>query len=124
MIVKFFKGRAGGSAKASIDYLRGKDKDREKAKVLKGNPDLSQSIAESLEFKNNYTVGCLSFEEPDLPIEQKREIMDKFEKTFFAGLEEEQYNITWIEHRDKDRLELNLLRQGRQAFSRQFQKSH
>ena len=108
MIVKFFKGRAGGSAKASIDYLRGKDKDREKAKVLKGNPDLSQSIAESLEFKNNYTVGCLSFEEPDLPIEQKREIMDKFEKTFFAGLEEEQYNITWIEHRDKDRLELNF----------------
>lgn len=107
MIVKFFKGRQGGSAKASIDYLRGKDREREQATVLKGNPDLSQSIAESLEFKNNYTVGCLSFEEPDLPMEQKREIMDKFEKTFFAGLDESQYNITWIEHLDKGRLELN-----------------
>lgn len=107
MIVKFFKGRQGGSAKASIDYLRGKDQAREQAKVLKGDPDLSQTIAESLEFKNNYTVGCLSFEEPDLPTEQKREIIDKFEKTFFAGLDENQYNITWIEHRDKGRLELN-----------------
>lgn len=107
MIVKFFKSRGGGSAKASIDYLRGKDQARDQALVLKGDPDLSQSIAESLEFKNNYTVGCLSFEEPDLPIEQKREIMEKFEKTFFAGLEEDQYNITWIEHRDKGRLELN-----------------
>lgn len=107
MIVKFFKSRQGGSAKASIDYLRGKDQEREQATVLKGNPDLSQSIAESLEFKNNYTVGCLSFEEPDLSMEHKREIMEKFEKTFFAGLDDSQYNITWIEHRDKGRLELN-----------------
>ena len=108
MIVKIFPNKGGGSAKASIDYLRGKDKDREKAVVLKGDPDLSQSIAESLEFKNNYTVGCLSFEEPNLPKEKKEEIIERFEKTLFAGLEEDQYNITWIEHTDKNRLELNF----------------
>lgn len=108
MIVKFFGNRGGGSAKASMDYLRGKDREREGATVLKGDPDLSQSIAESLEFKNNYTVGCLSFEERDLPMKEKREIMEKFEKTMFAGLKEDQYNIAWIEHTDKGRLELNF----------------
>ena len=108
MIVKFFGNRGGGSAKSSMDYLRGKDKERYGATVLRGDPDLSQSIAESLEFKNNYTVGCLSFEERDLPMKEKREIMDKFEKTIFAGLKEAQYNISWIEHTDKGRLELNF----------------
>lgn len=108
MIVKFFKNKGGGSPKASIDYLAGKNRDREEARVLKGDPDLSESIAESLEFKNKYTVGCLSFEEANIPEKDKKEIMEKFEKTFMAGLEKEQYNITWIEHLDKGRLELNF----------------
>lgn len=108
MIVKFFGNKGGGSAKSSIDYLAGKNRDREEAKILKGDPDLSISIAESLDFKNKYTVGCLSFEEANIPEKDKKEIMDKFEKTFMAGLEKEQYNITWIEHRDKGRLELNF----------------
>ena len=108
MIVKFFGSAGGGSAKASMDYLRGKQQDREGALVLKGDPDLSQSIAESLEFKNNYTVGCLSFEERDLPMKEKREIMERFEKAMFSGLKEDQYNISWIEHTDKGRLELNF----------------
>ena len=53
-------------------------------------------------------MGCLSFEEPNLPKEKKEEIIERFEKTLFAGLEEDQYNITWIEHTDKNRLELNF----------------
>ena len=36
--------------------------------------------------------------------------MDNFEKTLFAGLQPDQYNITWVQHTDKDeRLELNFL---------------
>lgn len=108
MIVKIFSNKGGGSAKASIDYLRGKQQNRIGATVLRGDPDLSQSIAESLEFKNKYTVGCLSFEEQSIDPKAKTEIMDKFEKTMFAGMEKDQYNITWIEHTDKDRVELNF----------------
>lgn len=51
----------------------------------------------------------MSFEESDLPESQKREIMARFEKAMFAGLEPEQYNIAWVQHTDKGRLELNFV---------------
>ncbi|REH96554.1 mobilization protein, partial [Staphylococcus felis] len=62
-----------------------------------------------LDLNNPYTAGCLSFEEPDLPEQAKREIMARFEKSMFAGLEPEQYNISWVQHTDKGRLELNFV---------------
>lgn len=89
-----------------MDYLKNKPDDH--AKILKGDADLSQKIAESTSFKNQYTAGCLSFEETELSDQHKHEIMDKFEKTFFKGLESEQYNICWIQHTDKNRIELNF----------------
>lgn len=108
MIVKFFKNRGGGSAKASIDYLIGKDGQREKSRILAGNAEISRQLADSLDFKNRYTVGCLSFEESELDERTKYEIMAEFEKTVFAGLDKERYNILWVEHTDKGRVELNF----------------
>ena len=109
MIVKFLKNSGGGSAKATIDYLLGKDNDREGARVLSGDPELTQKLSDSLGFQNRYTVGVLSFEEGNLPDEQKRAIMERFEGSLMAGLDKDQYNMTWIEHTDKDRLELNFV---------------
>lgn len=109
MIVKFLKNSGGGSAKATIDYLLGKDNDREGARVLSGDPELTQRLSDSLGFQNRYTVGVLSFEEGNLPDEQKRAIMERFEGSLMAGLDKDQYNMTWIEHTDKDRLELNFV---------------
>jgi len=108
MLVKFFGNKGGGSATASMNYLLGKDRLRKDAEVLSGNPELSVALAEGLDFKNKYTVGCLSFEENDIKETDKKEIMALFEKTLFAGLKAEQYNITWIQHTDKNRLELNF----------------
>lgn len=110
MIVKFFKKHGKGKAsscKACVDYLLNKPNDT--AQILQGDPRLSQSIADSLDFNNTYTAGCLSFEESDLPESQKREIMARFENAMFAGLEPEQYNIAWVQHTDKGRLELNFV---------------
>lgn len=110
MIVKFFKKHGKGKAsscKACVDYLLNKPDDT--AQILQGDPRLSQSIADSLDFNNTYTAGCLSFEESDLPESQKREIMARFEKSMFAGLDPEQYNISWVQHTDKGRLELNFI---------------
>lgn len=108
MIVKFFKNRGGGSAKASIEYLIGKDGQRDKSRILAGNAEISRQLADSLDFKNRYTVGCLSFEESELDERTKYEIMAEFEKTVFAGLDKERYNILWVEHTDKGRVELNF----------------
>lgn len=110
MIVKFFTKRSKGKAsscKACVDYLLKKPDDT--AKILQGDPRLSQAIADSLDFNNTYTAGCLSFEEVNLPEQSKREIMIRFEKAMFAGLESEQYNISWVQHTDKGRLELNFV---------------
>nr|WP_234813689.1 relaxase/mobilization nuclease domain-containing protein [Candidatus Hamiltonella defensa] len=106
MLIKFFRNKGGGSAKSSMNYLLKKADD--KYQILRGDPKLSQSIAESCGFKNSYTVGCLSFDEKNISNVSKYEIIERFEKHVFAGLEKEQYNITWIEHTDKDRIELNF----------------
>lgn len=109
MIVKILGNKGGGSAGAAIDYMLGKDKDRDGAMLLSGDPDLTARLADNLDFQNRYTVGVLSFEEPNLKDHIKQEIMQDFEKTLLAGLERDQYDITWIEHTDKGRLELNFI---------------
>lgn len=106
MIVKFFAHRKEGNPQAAMDYLL--DKPEGMARVLLGNPRFSQKIAQGLSFKNKYTVGCLSFEERDIPEPQKFELMSAFEDMIFHGLDRDQYNISWIEHTDKGRLELNF----------------
>ena len=109
MIVKFFKNSGGGSANATMNYLLGKENDRESARLLSGDPELTKRLSGSLSFQNRYTVGVLSFEEVNLPDEDKRAIMESFESSLLAGLDKDQYNITWIEHTDKERLELNFV---------------
>lgn len=108
MIVKFFS-RGRGDCSATMNYLLGKDRNREHAKILQGNPELTERLADNLEFKNRYTVGVLSFQENDLDDTAKREIMASFEQSLLAGLDQDQYDITWIEHKDKGRLELNFV---------------
>lgn len=109
MIVHFMKNKGKATPRSAINYMLGKDRDREHAKVLKGNPELTVAIAENLKFKHKHTVGVLSFEEKNISEENKKEIMESFEKTLLAGLDKEQYNITWIEHTDKNNLELNFI---------------
>lgn len=110
MIVKFFRHGTGGGS-AVFDYLLGKDGDRPDAEILRGDVDQQKLLIDSLEFKRQYTSGCLSFEEaPDhLTIKQKNEIMDGFEQTITAGLTADRISFSWVEHRDKGRLELNFV---------------
>lgn len=112
MIVKFFSkpSSGGGGGGSSIDYLldEKKHQGKENIEVLQGDPELSRQITEGLDFATSYTVGCLSFEEQDIAEEDKRQIMERFEQSIFAGLDNDQYNILWVQHTDKDRLELNF----------------
>ena len=108
MIVKFFKFGKGNS-KSCIDYLLGADRDREHARVLSGDVELTSAIIDSSRFAKKYTSGCLSFAEADLSDDAKKQIMADYEACLFPGMAKDQYNILWIEHRDKGRLELNFV---------------
>ena len=109
MIVKILGNKGSGSAGAAIDYMLGKERDRDGAILLSGDPDLTARLADNLDFQNRYTVGVLSFEEANIEEQQKQEIMQSFEEMLLAGLDRDQYDITWIEHTDKGRLELNFV---------------
>ena len=114
MIVKFFTNGTGGS-KGVFDYLL-KDKEqpdgkRIGAEVLRGDIDNQALLIDSLDFKQKYTSGCLSFTETadEVTTAQKNALMDGFEQTIRAGLDVDRVSVSWIEHRDKGRLELNFV---------------
>ena len=114
MIVKLFTNGTGGS-KGVFDYLL-KDKEqpdgkRLGAEVLRGDIDNQALLIDSLDFKQKYTSGCLSFTETadEVTTEQKNALMDGFEQTIRAGLDVDRVSVSWIEHRDKGRLELNFV---------------
>lgn len=114
MIVKFFTRGTGGS-KGVFDYLL-KDKEqpdgkRLDAEVLRGDIENQALLIDSLDFKQKYTSGCLSFTETadQVTQAQKNALMDGFEQTIRAGLDVDRVAVSWIEHRDKGRLELNFV---------------
>lgn len=115
MIVQFFRYGAG-SSKGPLDYLLGKDRNRNDARILSGNEREIADLIDSSPYEKKYTSGCLSFYETDLTNEQKTQIMNAFEHALFPGMAQNQYRVLWIEHRDKlnkktgeKRLELNFL---------------
>lgn len=112
MIVKFFR-RGEGSGAGPLNYLlMSKGKPREGAKVLYGDPKLTEQLINATPYKQKYKSGVLSFTEDSTQFsdEQKKDIMQRFEDTLFTGLEPDQYDILWVEHSDKGgRLELNFV---------------
>lgn len=111
MIVKFFN-RGKGAGSGPLNYLLGSNKPREGAKVLYGDPKLTEQLINATPYKQKYKSGVLSFTEDATQFsdEQKKDIMQRFEDTLFTGLEPDQYDILWVEHSDKGgRLELNFV---------------
>lgn len=109
MLVKFFNRGTGGSA-GVMNYMLGRKRDRAGATLLRGNVKQTADLIDSLTFRKKYTSGCLSFEETEIKRELKASIMDGFERAIFAGLDRDQYDVTWIEHTDKNgRIELNFV---------------
>ena len=107
MVVKFFGNRKGGSG-ASVDYLLNEREEAKTARTLKGDPKLTKELIRSIERKQKVCVGCLSFEEKNIPEADKFKLMKDFEEMLLPGLAT-RYNILWVEHTDKGRLELNFV---------------
>lgn len=118
MIVKFFPHSKDKGSKP-INYFLGNEKNREFARVLSGDPVVTEHLINATKYEHKYKSGVLSFTEraDEISEANKFRIMREFEQTLFPGLEPDQYDILWIEHSDKDidannpvgRLELNFL---------------
>lgn len=108
MLVKIMGGRGTGGGSGPINYLLGENRDRDGARLLRGHPDRTAILIDSLEFRQKYVSGVLSFEESNIPEDQKQQIMDSFQQALLPNMSE-RTNWLWVEHTDKNRLELNFV---------------
>ncbi|WP_120839900.1 relaxase/mobilization nuclease domain-containing protein [Helicobacter pylori] len=110
MLVKFWGiNQGGGDGDGSVNYLLNERVKQGTAKVLKGDANLTKSLLLSLTQKHKACVGCLSFEEPNIDENLKHELMESFEYVLLTESMQNRYNILWVEHTDKGRLELNFV---------------
>lgn len=110
MLVKFWgTNQGGGDGDGSVNYLLNERVKQGTAKVLKGDDNLTKSLLLSLTQKHKACVGCLSFEEPNIDESLKYELMESFENALLTQEMQGHYNILWVEHTDKGRLELNFV---------------
>ena len=110
MIVKFLASKNSKGSNAT-KYLLDKDNREENgtAKILIGDRDLTDSIINNIKFSQKATLGVLSFQEKFISTRKKKELMLSFEQLIFGDMPPENYNILWVEHSDKDRVELNFV---------------
>ncbi len=110
MLVKFWGiNQGGGDGDGSVNYLLNERVKQGTAKVLKGDANLTKSLLLSLTQKHKACVGCLSFEESNISEGLKYELMESFENALLTQEMQGRYNILWVEHTDKGRLELNFV---------------
>ncbi|GAA7990171.1 hypothetical protein HpMS52_14560 [Helicobacter pylori] len=110
MLVKFWGiNQGGGDGDGSVNYLLNERVEQGTAKVLKGDANLTKSLLLSLTQKHKACVGCLSFEESNINDGLKYELMESFENALLTQEMQWRYNILWVEHTDKGRLELNFV---------------
>ncbi len=110
MLVKFWGTKqGGGDGDGSVNYLLNERVKQGTAKVLKGDANLTKSLLLSLTQKHKACVGCLSFEESNIDESLKYELMESFENALLTESMQNRYNILWVEHTDKGRLELNFV---------------
>lgn len=110
MLVKFWgTNQGGGDGDGGVNYLLNERVEQGAAKVLKGDANLTKSLLLSLTQKHKACVGCLSFEESNINESLKHELMESFENALLTESMQNRYNILWVEHTDKGRLELNFV---------------
>lgn len=105
----FNRGTGGGSG--PVDYVMGKNQDRDPIpQVIRGNPEITRDLIDSLDFKNKYCSGVLDWMEGEtVTPEQEQSIIEAWEKAHFSGLKKNQYDILWVRHTDAGHHELHYV---------------
>ena len=91
-----------GAGEGPTNYLVREDypgRDAHLPDVLRGDPEVTRTLIDSLDTKWRFTAGTLSWHPDDtVTQEQEQRVMDDFEALAFAGLEADQRNILWVRH--------------------------
>jgi hypothetical protein len=78
--------------------------------ILRGDPDTTRDLIDSIDRKWKFTAGVLSWHPDDtVTPEQEECVMDDFESVAFAGLEPDQRNILWVRHNHAGHHELHFV---------------
>ncbi|MCF7763191.1 MAG: relaxase/mobilization nuclease domain-containing protein [Verrucomicrobia bacterium] len=78
--------------------------------ILRGDPSKTRALIDSLDFKNKYKSGVLSFAPGEkIPPETETQIMTEFEQTAFAGIKPGNYDILWVRHTHAGHHELHFV---------------
>lgn len=115
MLVKIFrhgsKSTGNTTANSVKNYLLNERVQQGTAHIIRGDePTTSQAIDNS-PHASTYFAGCLSFGETEkaLTDEQKQALMQSFEDALLPDFDPTRYACYWVEHTDKNRLELNFV---------------
>ncbi|MEP1441753.1 MAG: relaxase/mobilization nuclease domain-containing protein [Hyphomicrobiales bacterium] len=130
MLIKFFRNGQGGGA-GPVDYLIDRevvayDQNRNpltdesgtikmtrrvpEPQVIEGNPDRLRTLIDAIPYQWTYRAGVIAFTHEDVPTpDQQRDVISAFEDLAFAGLEPDQRDILWVQHRHEDRVELHFV---------------
>lgn len=112
MLIKFFPRSVGAGSGPTNYVTRAEGREEAEPEVLRGAPDMTRDLIDSIDRKHRYTSGVISFAREDAPsLEQQERVMDAFERTAFAGLEANQYDILWVRHSHTEggRVELHFV---------------
>jgi hypothetical protein len=71
--------------------------------VLRGSPETTGKLADSLGFSKKYSSAVIAFHPTDSPTDTEiQEVLDGFEKVAFSGLKSDQYTYTAVLHKEKE----------------------
>jgi len=108
-----FSSHGTGCGAGPVMYMTDpnrKGRENHKPEVLRGNPEETEALIDSLDFKYKYTSGVLSFAPGEkITPEMDEKIMDRFEALAFAGLDRDQYDILWVRHSHAGHHELHFV---------------
>lgn len=78
--------------------------------VLRGDPDMTRALIDSINREWKFTAGVCSWGPEDtITPEQEIQVMNNFEAVAFAGMQPDQYNILWVRHSHAGHHELHFV---------------
>ncbi|MDQ7002344.1 MAG: relaxase/mobilization nuclease domain-containing protein [Ghiorsea sp.] len=111
MHIKFSNPKA--DVKAAVGYVMRQTQPKkpgEEIEVLRGDPQTTQDLAMSLDFKNTYSSAVIRWHRDDSPTPaQIDEVIDSFESFSFAGLERDSYDMLVVQHTENNDPHLHLI---------------